>query len=619
MASSHKQFKHLYYSFITRTAILLIFFFYANYGLLNASLFKGSKRILYKSEKNQPQTILFPDFFSENPTNQYNFNIDTTGKDLNLKQFVQIYLNTLKDSVSRSIKAISAQISDKKTNDITYKLGVVNVQLEKELLKNTSQFSEISFSVLKKFNETIIEVNKIITAPKEETLENLHKSFQLLRENILYYLKTLKKYISIYENFIKTSNENYQTLELIPTLSIQYVDLFVHSSKSLMKFIQSFSEAQKGFLLNLQTECENVITTIENMNTTINTTLRFSDHFAFRQYPVINLPASTREKLYNYLNTIKSSFRSINNTLSISDTQTKNHAQQLAQFSDNLWNKVADSLRYNTSLEGSSIQNLPQISTYSHNQVCGLFQRTKEFITLVSNLAKRDINPTNSNNFIGISSPNISIETPDQASMRKAANISDKLPLFLLGDSNQKNNKIDFSIGDNIANNNPSRYSSSNNAHVNFEIDNLQKYKKNTTTDDELITLTYPNSNYYPQKTNNANSLSNNFIKNTSKNIGNISKILYIDNDSSKNLFKKEFLPEELDVINTEFADILLSNTNNTIKNKEKIYNQLKPKVSKPEQKLMKYNYSTEPIEPEESDFFKLDELPPTDSEEMQE
>lgn len=280
----------------------------------------------------------------------------------------------------------------------------------------------------RELDQQLLVLGRIITAPSSETLANLEASIQKARSMNDRQFGLVKAYLAGSESLINLGSEAYQTLELIPSLSINALDTYISGAKQVMKQIRSNGEAMKGLLLNLQSGCEQVNAGLELMSTTLKTTLRFSDHFAFKQFALANLPIPSREKLFSQVGMLKNSLKGMQNTLEIGDSQVKNSTQQYAHLVEEITSKIRDHLQYQTAVDAAS-GNLPQISTYAHNQVLGLFQRARQGISEMR-VAMGRMNRDSLNS----RPPQVAMESSDDSNARVAVKVaSDKLPLFLLG------------------------------------------------------------------------------------------------------------------------------------------------------------------------------------------
>ncbi len=371
------------------------------------------------------QTADLPDFFATKETGP-----DLDGSSLSPLKFAETHWMNAKGNLEKATRGIQAKILEKKCQDLVGKLFIVDSQTYKEILKNAASGLQSLGGSVRTVNGLLIELNRIVTAPREETLDTLERTLARIKTQNDALLAQVRAHVAGVERMITLSQEAYQTLELIPSLSLPPIDLYVQASKQVMKLAQSSSEAQKGLLFNVQNGAEQVTATLETMVSTIRTTLRFSDHFAFRQFPLINLPVPTREKLFAQLSALKNAAKGIQNTLSIGDSHLKNSAQQFTHLSQSVWTKIADALKYQGQTE-YGVENLPQISGYSYNQVCGLYQRVKDGINeMKMTMAKEGRSaPARANR------PAVAIETEDQFLARKAQVANGKLPLFLLGEA----------------------------------------------------------------------------------------------------------------------------------------------------------------------------------------
>ena len=273
----------------------------------------------------------------------------------------------------------------------------------------------------------LIAINRIVTAPGQETLDNLDKAIdEVLAANVNQML-LVRKYLTGVEKTVQIAQTSYETLELIPSLSFQALDMMVQMSKQLMRIAQSNSEAIKGLLLNVQSSNEQVTSGLDNIKKTVRETLRFSDHFAVKQFPLINLPTPSREKIFVQLNTLGNFVRGVDNTVQIGDSQVRNSAQQFTHIITGFISKAAESLKYYSAANQEKA--LEQISTYARNQVSGLFLRAKEDISAMRSDMAKASRPS-----AGNMPPAVKIESSDEYASRRARSASsEKLPLFLLG------------------------------------------------------------------------------------------------------------------------------------------------------------------------------------------
>ncbi|MEW6713273.1 MAG: hypothetical protein AB1403_25860, partial [Candidatus Riflebacteria bacterium] len=183
-----------------------------------------------------------------------------------------------------------------------------------------------------------------------------------------------------------------------------------------------------GLLLNVQASYEQVISGLDTITRTVRETLRFSDHFAIRQFPLINLPAPSREKMYVQLSGLNNSLKNISNTLAIGDSQVRNTSQQFSHLVSALAAKVGETLKFAGQAD-SSEKAINQISNYAQNQVAGLYQRVKEDIRSMRSEMAAIVRSG------GVQvSPEIDVESRQEFAARRTREVSkEKLPLFLLG------------------------------------------------------------------------------------------------------------------------------------------------------------------------------------------
>lgn len=353
---------------------------------------------------------------------------DITGNSLPLIKFVESHWVNARKNLELVTKSIAGKIPARRCTDISEKLFAIDMQIVKECLKNSASGIEKLTAAAKNLQALTEELNRIVTAPREETMENLEKSIERIRVSNEQLFKLAKAITSGSDSLIKISGETYQTLELIPLLSISPIDFYVQGSKQIMKQVRSDNEALKGMLLNVQSSCEQTLSGVELMVSTLKSTLRYSDHFAFKQYPLINLPVPSREKLFSQLGALQNVVKGVDNTLSIGNSHVKNSAQQFSHGFDGLTAKIRDSLQYLTAVDVSA-GNLPQISVYAQNQISGLYQRTKDGLAEM----KMDIAKVTRSSTMG-GAPQVTLETGDDTMSRRASAVADsRLPLFLLG------------------------------------------------------------------------------------------------------------------------------------------------------------------------------------------
>lgn len=354
-----------------------------------------------------------------------------TGNNLDSYQFAQTHFSHSRNRMEKACRAISSRHNDAAARDILQKLFVIDTQFFKENIKN----SALAVKEILRVNDTLAQglqdLTRVVTAPGQETLDSLEKSVDQTGAANLSQVLLVKKYLAGAEKTIEIAQAAYETLELIPSLSITGLDLMVQMSKQLMRMTQSNGEAFKGLLLNVQSSGEQVAAGLENIKKTVRETLRFSDHFAIKQFPLINLPAPSREKIFVQLNSLANSVKGVENTVTIGDSQVRNTAQQFTHLVSGFLDKAAESLKYQSPEGGEKA--LEQISTYARNQVSGLFLRVKEDISQMRTDMARASRPS-----AGNVPPAVNFESRDEFAARKARSASEqRLPLFLLGGAGQ--------------------------------------------------------------------------------------------------------------------------------------------------------------------------------------
>ena len=350
-----------------------------------------------------------------------------TGSTLDSYQFAQSHFGNSKGKLENACRAISSRYNDAAVRDILQKLFVIDTQLFKEAIKNSALAVKEILTVNDGLVQRIQDLNRIITAPGQETLDQLDKAVDKVGAANLSQSLLVKKYMAGAERTIQLAQSAYETLELIPSLSVPGLDLMVQMSKQLMRMTQSNAEAFKGLLLNMQSSNELISSGLENIKKTVRETLRFSDHFAVKQFPLINLPAPSREKIFVQLTSLANSIKGTENTVTIGDSQVRNTAQQFTHLIGGFLAKAGESLKYQSEASGEKAPE--QISTYARNQVSGLFLRVKEDISLMRTEMAKASRPNASN-----LPPAVNFESRDEYASRNAQRASSqKLPLFLLG------------------------------------------------------------------------------------------------------------------------------------------------------------------------------------------
>lgn len=349
------------------------------------------------------------------------------GGNLDTFNFASSHWTQSRERLEKACRAISSRYNDASARDILQKLFVIDTQIYRENIRNTAMAVNEIRDINLQVRQGLIAINRIVTAPGQETLDNLDQAIdQVLAANVNQML-LVRKYLTGSEKTVQIAQTSYETLELIPSLSFQALDMMVQMSKQLMRIAQSNSEAIKGLLLNVQSSNEQVTSGLDNIKKTVRETLRFSDHFAVKQFPLINLPTPSREKIFVQLNALGNFVRGVDNTVQIGDSQVRNSAQQFTHIITGFISKAAESLKYYSS--DNQEKALEQISTYARNQVSGLFLRTKEDIGAMRTEMAKASRPG-----AGNMPPAVKIESSDEYASRRARSASsEKLPLFLLG------------------------------------------------------------------------------------------------------------------------------------------------------------------------------------------
>ncbi|MDD3000783.1 MAG: hypothetical protein PHF29_03435 [Candidatus Riflebacteria bacterium] len=377
------------------------------------------------SRKNQKTSVIKVENNNEALAKLFDLNDKKEASSIDPYNFAQNHFSLAATKLQTACRAISSFYNDQAARDIISKIYTINTQYFKEDVKNSAlavkNLNLLNFNI----NTGLQELSKVITSPGNETLENLEAVVEKIRNTNLKMTALTKKHLTATEKCIEVAGASYETFELIPSLSMPAIDMFVQSSKQLMRMTKSNSEAFKGLMLNILSSSEQIESGLESIKTNVRETLRFSDHFAIKQFPLINLPAPSREKIFVRLNSLANYVKGAENTLSIGESQVKNQAQQFTHLIGSFVDKSAESLKYHKSTASTP----EQISNYAHNQISGLFLRVKEeILNLRKEMAK--------NTTIETVTPNINIETPQDYAVRTAKSVSsDKLPLFLLGNA----------------------------------------------------------------------------------------------------------------------------------------------------------------------------------------
>ncbi|KAF1082005.1 MAG: hypothetical protein GQF41_1645 [Candidatus Rifleibacterium amylolyticum] len=353
-----------------------------------------------------------------------------TGGNLDTFTFASSHWKQSRERLEKACRAISSRYNDNSARDILQKLFVIATQIFRENIRNTAMAVGEVRDVNLKVRQGLVAVNRIVTAPGQETLDNLDRAIDEVLSANVNQLLYVKKYLVASERTAQLARTSYETLELIPSLSLPALDMMVLMAKQLMRVSQSNSEAFKGLLLNVQSSSEQVSAGLDNVKKIVRETLRFSDHFAVKQFPLINLPTPSREKIYVQLNTLDNFVRGVDNTVQIGDSQVRNASQQFTHMITGFIAKAAESLKYQS--PDNQEKALPQISNYARNQVSGLFLRAKEDLTSMRSEMAKAARPGT-----GAMPPAVKVESGEEMASRRARSAAgEKLPLFLLGGKN---------------------------------------------------------------------------------------------------------------------------------------------------------------------------------------
>ena len=411
----------------TAAKIALLAAFFATFTSVsaNAGLFSSNR-----NNKNNNSSSLANSNANSNAVFQVKLNDfqqrNINGSNLDAYKFAQTHFGQSKAKLEQTCRAISSRYNDASARDILQKIYVIDTQIYMQNIKN----SALSVSEVLKSNTAVSQglhdLKQIVMSPGQQTLDTLDKTIDKVRAVNATQLLTSQKYLACLESMTEMARASYETFEIIPSLNMTELDLFVQASKQLMTNIRSHSESFKGLILNVKSSSEQIDSGLTGIKQTINETLRFSDHFAIKQYPLINLPQPSREKIYVQINSLANTVKGIDNTVSIGDSQVRNAAQQFTHLISAFVDKSTESMKYKKDDFSEKAQT--QISTYARNQVCGLFLRIKEDMgTMRTEMAQ-------AGKANGNLQPVINMESRSEYVARKAKSAAeDKLPLFLLG------------------------------------------------------------------------------------------------------------------------------------------------------------------------------------------
>jgi hypothetical protein len=362
---------------------------------------------------------------------------ELTGNNIDAYKFAQSHWAHSKKQLEAMCRRL-AQVNQNATiKDIAKKLFVLDTQVFKESVKNSALATKEISQKNQELSRLISDIRRVITSPGNETLDHLEGLLTNLNRANSSQRASVEKYMVSASGMIKIGSQAYETLELIPSLSVPALDMFVQASKQLMKKVQSNGEAFKGLLLNVQSSNEQLTSNIATVKNILRNTLRFSDHFAIKQFPLVNLPVPSREKVFTHLKVLNNINRGISNTLNIGDSQARNATQQLSHLIQGLSSKGLEALKYQRA-GAESDQSSKQISSYAQNQVSGLYLRMKETIQSL-----RTEMVAAQSSYINRGGPALKIESKAEFVARRASSgAQQQLPLFLLGGKKANSKKI---------------------------------------------------------------------------------------------------------------------------------------------------------------------------------
>ena len=369
---------------------------------------------------------------------------DLSGQSLDSMTFAKTHWGHAKEQFEKVCRAIIQRSNNRANADLLKKIYVIDTQVFKEAVKNSAMAVNELSAVNESMRRQLADLTRIITSPGQETLDSLEKSVDKLKATNQNQILAVKKYLVGSECIIDIGSKSYETLELIPSLAAIGTDMTVASSKQMMKITQSNAEAFKGLMLNVQASYEQSFAGLDSITRTVRETLRFSDHFAIKQFPLINLPAPSREKMYVQLSSLNNSLKNVANTLSIGDSQVRNTSQQFTHLISALSAKVGEALKFADS-SASNDKAIEQISNYAQNQVAGLYQRVKEDVRQMRTDMAAVVKTGGSQ-----VAPAINLESGQDYAARRTKEVSkEKLPLFLLGGGSR--NAVAKAVPTNVA------------------------------------------------------------------------------------------------------------------------------------------------------------------------
>lgn len=343
-----------------------------------------------------------------------------------LRTAVEARWSAARAALQAPARSIGARAGSRKLGEIAAKLFTLDTQLSRESLKTGITTYEQLRTGVGQLLVMTRQLSQSIAAPQEETLAKIDQTIGQIHQGFGALAVQTRAGLAATEGLASLVGETAQTIELIPALKVGAVDVLLGASKQLMGQIKAENEATRGMLLNVQTAAEQGRTGLAQMRTTIQQTLRFSDHFAYKQYPLVNLPVPAREKIFAQTTQVDSALKSIGNVLKLADAHLRNAAERHQQVMQTAADKMTETLRYQQPIDESA-KDLPQMLAYAHNQIYGLFLRGKEAVTTLRSTVARAQRATE---------PILKEQGNGAGQMAAAARrdaVRDRLPLFLLG------------------------------------------------------------------------------------------------------------------------------------------------------------------------------------------
>lgn len=336
------------------------------------------------------------------------------------------------NTVCRKIADISHNDSIK---DVVQKVFVLGTQVFRESIRNSATSVEEFSEKNRVMQSQIARISQIITSPGSETLESLKKALNNIEASNVRQKSLIKKYMSGTETVSTLADNNYQTLMLIPSLSNVLYDGLIQNSVQIMRLTVSNSDSFKGTLLNIDTSVDHIENSIAEIRRILSETLRFSEHFAIHQFPLVNLPTPSRERIFVQINSINNTIRNINNTVNTTGAHVRNTSGQFSDLIDSFISRALETMRYSAPTEYDKPSG--QILNYTRNQVNGLFLRTGEEMNALRVNMKRAAQIDNM-------PPRVVHESATDQRLRQTRTaVRERLPLFLLGGSENNQGRSD--------------------------------------------------------------------------------------------------------------------------------------------------------------------------------